>query len=128
MIHPRSNCCFSGLAKAGSQIYGTRRSLERYMAEFGGLEGDVTGEGGPVRKAGRWRPRRRKRQSWGQVKGRLRRQGTKRGRPQAWETGLGGSSHWRPAGQGKGYGERVGGHGLSSGKGREERCEDDSRG
>lgn len=52
MIHPRSNCCFSGLAKAGSQIYGTRRSLERYMAEFGGLEGDVTGEGGPSGRRG----------------------------------------------------------------------------
>lgn len=78
-IHSRSNCCFSGLAKAGSQIEGTGRGLERYMAEFGDLGGDVTGEGGPVRKAGRWRPGRRKWQSRGQVKGRLGRQGTKRG-------------------------------------------------
>lgn len=46
-IHSRSNRCFSGLAKAGSQIEGTGRGLERYTAEFGDLGGDVTGEGGP---------------------------------------------------------------------------------
>lgn len=53
MTHPRSNCCFSGLAKAGRHIWRTREGFGEVgpggdsLGVWGSRGGEVTGVGSP---------------------------------------------------------------------------------